>query len=325
MTDWLNIVLIGTGSIGRRHAENIRRLRPSAKFQIVREQSYHDAFSRSLDAVVAERLDELNDVDAAIVASPSSVHMNVLRELISRRIPVYIEKPIVTNYNDLTELEGLLRAVKYQAPSMVGCNLRFLPSLIAVRQLIQEKAIGRIVRVSLEAGQWLPDWRPQHDYRRAYSARRALGGGVIFDLIHEIDVVAWMFGDFTDVLAVSRKLSDLEIETSDVASIVLSRDAGPLVTIQLDYISRLPVRRYSVVGDRGSITWDLGRKELRIDGPQGTTHVERGPDAYDVSATYVTAMEEFISAVEERRETTNSIADGLTAVRMAIAAHVSGL
>ena len=81
--------------------------------------------------------------------------------------------------------------------TQVGCNLRFLPSLQRLKDLIAQGVIGRIVRASFEAGQWLPDWRPRQDYRKSYSADPDSGGGVLFDLIHEIDAAYWILGDLT--------------------------------------------------------------------------------------------------------------------------------
>ena len=67
--------------------------------------------------------------------------------------------------------------------------------------LMQNKIVGKILSVRCEVGQFLPSWRPNIDYRESVSARKALGGGALLELSHEIDYLMWIFGDIDWVKA----------------------------------------------------------------------------------------------------------------------------
>jgi predicted dehydrogenase len=294
----MKIGVYGSGSIGKRHIANIRAIDPDA------------------EAFTFARGEALKNCDAVIVATPSSLHMRILEEAIAQAIPCYIEKPVVTESADVSKLELL----SVSMPTLVGCNLRYLGSLRRLRDMLKTGAIGRPVRAIIEAGQWLPDWRPAADYRQSYSAKIGLGGGVIFDLIHEIDLARWLFGEFDTVKAVSSRLSDLEIETEDTASIILAGAGVPIVSVNVDYVSRKPRRSIVIIGDKGNLIWSLPGKSLALESATETTVIDCGTDAFDVSRTYVEAMGEFLDAVKTGKPTSQDIGEGLKTVRLAIKA-----
>jgi predicted dehydrogenase len=75
---------------------------------------------------------------------------------------------------------------------MTGYNLRFSYSLKRFNELIKKKIVGKILSVRCEVGQYLPDWRPNKDFRKTVSANKRLGGGVLLELSHEIDYLRWI-------------------------------------------------------------------------------------------------------------------------------------
>lgn len=199
-------------------------------------------------------------------------------------------------------------------PNVVGCNLRFLPSLIALKALIDEGRLGNLVRADFEAGQWLPDWRAGQDYRLNYSANRSLGGGVLLDLIHEVDAAHWLLGDFEHFNGYAIHASKLEIDSDDCASILMVRAGGPITTVRVDYVSRKPVRRYNVVGDRGTASWDLHASTIVLDDAAGSNVIDLPAESFDVSTTYVSAMQELLAAIESNRPSTQPLEEGVRAL-----------
>lgn len=313
----MKALVLGTGSIGRRHIANVRALCPQARFEVVRREGRVDALTTEMAAgvhrTVAEALDTTPDF--AVVATPSALHGPALQELLAAGIPVYVEKPVVTTRTAARALEATL-ATSGPVPTMAGCNLRFLPSLMRVRALVREGAIGRVVRAHVECGQWLPDWRAS-DYRQSYSASAEDGGGVVLDLIHELDSIRWILGDCEVLGAALGHLSDLQITSEDTAVALLRSASGTLVSVGLDYVARQRIRRYEFVGTRGTIVWDFGAGALDVQG------VDRPlpplpPDAFDVGRTYVTAMAEFIGCVGSGAQTTQPLAEGLASLDLAL-------
>jgi len=315
----MKIMILGTGSIGKRHIKNIKSLRPESDFIFIRQGARHDDLSEQLQAEILSDMEEgLSKVDGVLISNPSSEHTYPLEQIIKKNIPCYIEKPVVSTLEDLVKIKNLSANAHYTATSMVGCNLRYLPSLKRVKEIISQKKLGNIVRVCIEAGQWLPDWRPDKDYKKIYSARRELGGGVILDLIHEIDLAVWLFGEFQDYKVYNRQLSSLEINSDDTACILLDHKNGPLVSVNLDYVSRFPTRIYKFVGEDGTLVWDLFLKKLLFIKKNQTDILSDNQLDFDVSYTYMYAMNEFLTAIDKGSQTSQNLYEGMKVTELAL-------
>jgi predicted dehydrogenase len=313
----MRALVIGFGSIAQRHIASLRSLGVGDIAVFSPRGPTEDApqnvrFMTDLDSALRLR------PDIAIVASPSAAHIESLVPLLEVAIPCYVEKPPVTTMLDVERVRRLVMAK--QPVTLTGCNLRFLPSLVRMREGVRSGMIGKPVRACLQAGQWLPDWRPRKDYRTGYSAKQSSGGGVILDLIHEIDAARWFFGDFDQVRCIHRKLSSLEIDADDAACLVLGRPEGPLVSVGLDYVARQRFRRYDIIGDQGTMTWDLAAHSLTLTTTQATETLVSGGKDFDVAETYRAAMAEFLASVRSGMPTSQDLLDGLASTELALQA-----
>jgi len=310
--------ITGHGSIARRHADNLLALAPDAEILLQHtDRPLSGALSRA--SIVRSATDAIEQgIDAAIVASATAAHPTALMPLVQAGVPMYVEKPVVADRESLDFLSASIAEHAYDAPTIVGCNLRFLPSLQALRSDLISGRIGRVVRGLFEAGQWLPDWRPDRDYRTGYSAHADQGGGVILDLVHEIDAARWLLGEFQTVTSDFGHRSSLDLHSEDTAGILMSRPSGPLAIISLDYVSRRPVRRYSIVGEEGTLVWSLQEKSLALHSPAGVEHIDLPDGSYDVSSTYVVAMSEFLKAVHDHKQTSQPLSEGIRSMDLAL-------
>lgn len=320
----LRVLVAGTGSIGRRHIGNLLRLRPWVRIALLRDGARQDDYARSLRAEVLGSLEEalVWRADMAVVATPSDRHREVVAPLLRAGVACFLEKPLVIEADELAELENLAKCGGLP-PTQVGCVLRFLPSLRQVHAWLHDGAVGTVVRASLEVGQWLPDWRPDQDYRCSYSADTARGGGVVLDLIHEIDLACWLFGGTTTgrprlLGAWGCHLSQLEISSEDVALLALRTDSGALLSVQLDYVARSPLRRLQVVGDAGTITWDLPQRACCL---QRFGEPAQEVEGFDTGRTYIDALEELLHAIEHGTATSLPLHEALPATGLAIEAN----
>lgn len=324
----MRVLIIGLGSIGRRHAENLAALDAQTEFVFLRRATKPDQLVDRLGGRIVTSL--ANGLaarpDLVVLATPSALHIDHLPELIVSGVPLLVEKPVVTNLTDCMRcLTALQKAPS--APRAVAFNFRHVPSLGRMRQEITSGRIGQVLRASFTAGQWLPDWRPSQDYRAGYSASHDLGGGVELDLVHEIDLARWFLGELDLKAAVGGHLSRLEIRSHDVATMILGPAHGaPLVTVTLDYVSRQRVRRYEVVGDEGTLIWDIsGRLDLL--GPTGhCTRLEDAAGGFDIAASYVAMMRRMLEAgAGAWPEPLQRLEDGLVSSRLAIEAREEGM
>jgi predicted dehydrogenase len=315
-------LIVGYGSIGERHLANLRATRPDVDVTVVTQRGdvapgrvRHVA--RLEDAIGAKP-------SFAIIAGPSHVHADQLIELLGAGIACYIEKPVAVSMEQVERIHGALAMIEPLPVTFAGCNLRFLPSLAKVQTLIANGAIGKPIRANLQAGQWLPDWRPAREYMTGYSADAVRGGGVMLDLIHEFDQARWLLGEFDEIAAVAGRASSLRIDAEDSACVILRGAGGaPVVAIGLDYISRRPVRRYEVIGEEGTLVWDLQTQSLRLVRRDTVDAVDCGADAFDIARTYVTALMDFLRDVELGEPTSQDVREGLRTAELALRARAA--
>src|ERR1700691_4579793 len=185
----MRVAVVGQGSIGRPH--------PEIGLALGHELTVYDpdpAKTPPSGARTAASVREcVEGADAAIVASPSSGHVGHARTAIKLGVPVLVEKPLALDAAHAAELDCLAQARGTMLS--VAMNLREHPGVRALSALMAEGATGSVLRASAWCGSWLPGWRPAGDYRKSYSARSELGGGVLLDVaVHELDYLLQLIG-----------------------------------------------------------------------------------------------------------------------------------
>jgi predicted dehydrogenase len=316
-----HFVVVGLGSIGRRHLENLAALVPDARLTVVRHEAIPDDLCGRLGARVIGSLDDVSDeaVDLAVLATPSANHVEALPSLVASGWPLLVEKPIVTDQESV-ELVELQLSEARSAPRSAGFNLRHLPSIQRMKQHLDAGDLGQVVRASFVAGQWLPDWRPGTDYRVGYSASEQRGGGVELDLSHEIDLARWFFGELRLEFAASGRFSTLELDSNDTATAVFvpTDRPAPLVTVTLDYVSRRRTRAYEIVGDEGTLSWNVDGV-LQLTTSSGRRSLVDDAADHDVARSYVGLIEAVLAAGRgDAKAPVQSLEDGLRSTRLAI-------
>ena len=215
---------------------------------------------------------------------------------------VLVEKPMVTSTSELdNEILGHADRI------LVGYNLRFHTGYGELRHRLLRGDIGRPVAARLWFGSYLPDWRPTIDYRESYSARRELGGGVLRDASHELDLAAWFFGQPLSVASAwMGRVGDLEIDVEDTVRTTLVTASGIPVAIDLDYLSRTYRRGMEIIGTEGTARFDWPLRSVTVERP-GATDVFDVTDGVDES--YIRLAGAFLDHVRGDRD--DIAADGL--------------
>src|SRR3954469_18236676 len=187
----VRVLISGLGSIGRRHLRNLLRLGVGdILLHRTRPDPLEEAPELPVFTDLARALAERPDV--VIVSNPTAHHLRVAVPAAEAGCHLFIEKPLSHSWDGVEELLATIRGRKLIA--MMGFDLRFEPGLRRIKGLLAGGAIGRVTAIQAQVGQYLPDWHPGEDYRRGVSARKETGGGVILDLIHELDYVTWLVG-----------------------------------------------------------------------------------------------------------------------------------
>lgn len=238
----MRALVIGYGSIGQRHTRLLRGLCCDVAVLSRRELDFPSCYTDLLRALAEHR------PEYVVVANPTSLHHETIEALAAAGFAgkVLVEKPLFDHSRALIDAPFRHLAVAY--------NLRFHPVIQRLRELVLGETV---ISVQAYMGQYLPDWRPASDYRQSYSASAAQGGGALRDLSHELDYLAWIFGDWQSVTALGGHLSALEIDSDDLFVLLMQMSRCPVVSVQVSYLDRTARRCIVVNTERLTIEADL--------------------------------------------------------------------
>ena len=270
----MKILIAGLGSIGFRHASNFKQLGvdelvgfdPAIEPRVKFEEHFNFPVVDSLEKGLSY------SPDLTVISSPNCYHMEQAIIAAKQGSHLFIEKPLSHSRDGLELLVGLVKEKNLFAH--VGSNWKFHPAFIRMKEMINDRVLGKITGVQVIAGQWLPDWHPETDYRKMYSSSKALSGGVVLDS-HEFDYITWLLGSVDYAYGLTAQSGTLDIETEDVAVACLKFSNGILGTVHIDYIQRAYRRRYHMSGDKGTIEWDC------LDGKIRHYDAEKKKDKYN--------------------------------------------
>ena len=291
-----HILIAGLGSIGRRHLDVVRRTLPEARVTILRHSASAAEPVDGAEVVTDIRRPLENGVDAAIIANPASLHLDIALPLARAGIHLLIEKPLSHSAEGTDALIGT--CAETGAVLQVGYCLRFDPSLRAMKKAFDEGRIGSALGFQASVGQHLAAWRPDADYRRTVSARSELGGGALLELSHEIDYARWLLGEPTAVSARLARSGELEIDVEDTADLIVTFASGIAGTVHLDMLQRPPSRTARIFGTGGTLSWDGIRHEACLhpaDGGEPQVLHRCGDGAMD--AIYGAQLDHFLDCI----------------------------
>jgi len=314
----MRFAVIGCGSIGLRHISNLLQL----GHEVVaynRGQARRDLAKRRFNIPTFDSIDEMldsNKCDAVIICSPNSLHKYHMISVIERGLHFFVEKPLAVELNDLSEMEADI--TKKGLISHVGANMRFHFGPMTVKEHLDLDFIGRPLWANFWGGMYLPDWHPAEDYREMYSSKKSLGGGAILDFIHEIDLMCWMFGEPKLLAAMARNSGCLDIETEDLVDVIMAFKTGMQGNLHVDYLQRPFQRGIHIIGEKGSLRWDLVEESVKVVGhDKGVSKTIQYPHGYIKNDMYVAQMEYFCSCIQGNNQSISGFKEGMSALKIA--------
>ena len=290
------VAVIGLGSIASRHRRNLKLLFPKVSLLAMSASGRVPTDKVSDTNVVTTNINELIEFrpEIVIVASPAPFHASHAIPLIEAGIPTLIEKPVTSSIKDCAALEAAISNSLTQVT--VGYCLRYLPSSLKMKQLLESKVIGNVYNAFIEIGQYLPDWRPNKNYLDSVSANKHLGGGALLELSHELDYAQWLLGDFQLEHAILRSTSELNLKVEDIADITLKSELGTICNIHLDFLKRSVQRKCSFIGSTGRLDWDLITNTVTLSDSNNTTVIYSDP-SWDKNKMYLEMVMDFVDKI----------------------------
>lgn len=316
MTKMRRVAVVGLGSIGRRHCENLCRLGLAPPVIVRRPGSPNPAFVPPEDsAVVHSNAEALAaGVDLAIVCNPTSLHVGTALEYVEAGIPVVVEKPLA---HSLAAGQRLAEAAQRRGVRVVVAYcMRYHPAYALARRLLSEGAVGPVAYAKAWFESYLPAWHPWEDYRRSYAARRDLGGGALRTLDHEIDFLNWCLGRPHRVAGHAGRSGVLEIDADDHAALRLHYPHGITAGVELSLCRRDYARGFEFVGSQATLrfAFDRGRLELAGTGEPQLLWESRG---YDLNQMYVDLLTQVLDDLDTGNSHSPAIDDGLATLAVA--------
>jgi predicted dehydrogenase len=329
----LKVLIAGLGSIGQRHARNLRTLLGDdvelIAFRMRRESPVIglDLSARAGDPEAEYGIRSFDDLDEALgeqpdavfVTNPAAMHLPVALAAARAGCHLFVEKPLSHSEEGVEELA---RAVEESGVvCLVGYQLRYHPGFRLLADQLANGAIGTVFAAHFDFGEHVAGWHPWEDYRRGSAARADLGGGVVLAQIHDIDLAYALFGVPLRVFAAGGKRSSLELDVEDTADILLDC-GGTSVHLHQDLLQRPPARLYQVIGEEGKIVWDYYAGSLalsRADGSVETTSF----DGFERNQLFLDELAHYLACVEGRERPTVGVREGANSLRIALAAKRS--
>ena len=257
------ILICGLGSIGSYYVRLILNKWPNSRISILRsgfgipkkeELLVENVFTENNKAIIWKP-------DFCIIASPASIHLSQALYFSRKGIPLLIEKPIGIPFQEKKLWKELILISK-KVPIFVGYVLRHHSCAKFLKTYLSSNLVGEVLEANFYSGSWLPSWRPDNDYKKSVSSRKDLGGGVLLELSHEIDLALFFFNEIKIDYSYINKTNALDIEVEDQAFIVGFNDKNTLVNIRLNFCSKIDKRYIFIRGTKGEINWDIKKGKL---------------------------------------------------------------
>jgi predicted dehydrogenase len=316
--DGISALVVGLGSAGIRHLENLRTLgvdkiggcrsvnRPPFKPVALDDIHIYTDFKTALSF----------EYDVVIICTPTAHHIQYAIQAANAGCHLYIEKPVSHTLEHLDTLSQLVK--DRELTVMVGCQFRYHPHLMLIKRWLEEGKIGQLTYTCVDTGEYLPSWHPWEDYRNSYAARKDLGGGVVLTLIHEIDYLSWLFGSIQPISALGGISSRLDLNVEDHATVFMATSGGAPVVMHMDYLQQPPCRKMKIVGTHGTIHWDYHKKSAceYVDG-----YLRRRilmPPTWKRNDMFKAAMQDFLECVVTGNTPRVPFKDGIETLRIAL-------
>jgi predicted dehydrogenase len=294
-------LIIGAGSIGQRHIRNLKKIGINEIIALRSQKGHYKKLPKELGVIEVDSWDDAinKKPDIAIIANPTSLHLDATTRIMEHVKGVFIEKPLSQSMDGCQQLIDML--LEKKVVSFVGHNMMFHPIIKNIIKFNDENDVGDIINVQCQVGQWLPDWHPYEDYKKAYYARKDLGGGVALTMIHEIHFVIELAGLPLHVCGEISEYKKLDLDVDVCSDLMVKHKTGAVSQIHLDYLQQQAHRSGLVTFERGWLTYDFNKMELTGQKIGEEPHVIWSGSEYDYNQMYISQLKEFVRYVEEGR------------------------
>lgn len=283
-------LVIGSGSIGERHANNLSKFfdmevevlsrKPSLEF---RKNSLNA--NKGVKKISIEELSLNKNIDVIVMATPSSIRLSALSFLESIEAKnLYVEVPAAVNFKCWEELKT--KAIDRNISISAGYNMRYHPG---IRKIFEIKEKTKFYSLRAIFGEFLPALHTWQDYRERYEARKDLGGGPLLTSHHELDIAIAVLGEI-DSVSCNTNNTRLDIDAPDHAILYLHHIGGEVSTLDLNFFYRKYTRRIEIACEEDILIYEPFSSGVIYQGEVLESYKD-----YDFNRTYIEAMRDALA------------------------------
>ncbi len=287
----MKVMVVGGGSMGRRRLRDLTYLNPGGVLLLEPVAERCEQVSKSFGVPGYTDVEKAfgEKPHALVVSTPPALHDQYVKRGVNKGKSVFAEVPFLLDYNDLKQVAET--AAKKNPKPVLGVShtIRYYPPYRLIRDLLDQRVIGKPLYLEYSLGNYLPDWHPYEDYRKFYASDQKLGGAGMDMLLHELSAIHWWLGPSAKILSRLAKVSSLEIKGPDTHDILIRFENGAVGFFHHDVIERGTVGRHiRIVGEEGTIEWHQNQSTIRVYHGKENRNDEIG---FDKASDWEQAME----------------------------------
>lgn len=317
----MKFLVIGGGSIGQRHIQNILSLGHT-------DIEFYDVDKNNVKKIAKKYSVKplysltFNNPDCSLICTSPNTHIEIAKKCLENKSHVFIEKPLSNSRVGISTISKLAKKRRLQI--FVGYVFRFDKGLKKINENLQRKIIGNIISYDAYEGWFLPNWRPWQDFTKSYTSLKKLGGGIILDGSHEVNYLVWLGGKIDQVFAYYRTIPKMKVETEGLAEILLKFKSKAIGRIHLDFINPKYNRHCEIIGDKGSIRWFFEDQSFEIHKNDKNTFdkVKYGKNFNDM---YINEIKHVINTINKKEKNSITLIDAIQTLEISLAIKKSGI
>lgn len=316
----MKFLICGIGSIGLRHLKNLKTL----GYQDIIIYSTGNSVMSGIKEVTSgiKTFNNLSEAfaqnpDICMITNPTSLHIKIALIAAEKGCHLYIEKPLSNNLKDLTKLQDIVN--EKLLTTFITYQFRFHPHINRLKTIFEnEKDIyGRPLYVTTEWSEYLPDWHPWEDYKKSYSARQDLGGGVLLTQIHPLNYLNYIFGKINQVQLNKITTRSLDIEVDDIADLLISFSNGMSGHIHIDFLQKPRVHTMKIVTSKGRFEWNYHENSLIfLDIKMQKEFFQN--EKFERNDMFIEMLKDFIKAVDNKTKTRFNLNEAINELKLII-------
>ena len=174
--------------------------------------------------------------------------------------------------------------------------------------------MGKVIEADFHHGSWLPNWRPEINYLKSVSANKELGGGVLLELSHEIDIANMLLGPINLKYANLKPSGLLPIDVEDRAYLIADNREGVLISIRINFCSEPLKRKVLIRGEKGELDWNLALGKLEIRNEKEVIYQHK--NNIDRDSLFLMQIKHFLDCIYHNHYPKCSVAEGKYALEI---------